>query len=90
MFGFVQLVPQLIINYKLKSVAHIPMKAMMYKSLSTVIDDFFSFIIKMPLLHRLACFRDDVVFLVLLYQVRSLSPSLPLLASRLLPARFPH
>ena len=24
MFGFVQLVPQLIINYKLKSVAHIP------------------------------------------------------------------
>ncbi|GAA5921862.1 hypothetical protein JCM3775_001864 [Rhodotorula graminis] len=68
MFGFVQLVPQLIINYKLKSVAHIPMKAMMYKSLSTVIDDFFSFIIKMPLLHRLACFRDDVVFLVLLYQ----------------------
>jgi hypothetical protein len=24
MFGFVQLVPQLIINYKLKSVAHMP------------------------------------------------------------------
>ncbi|ORX36323.1 cleft lip and palate transmembrane 1, partial [Kockovaella imperatae] len=40
MFGFVQLVPQLIINYKLKSVAHIPMKAMMYKTLSTVVDDF--------------------------------------------------
>jgi len=32
MFGFVQLVPQLIINYKLKSVAHMPMKAMMYKT----------------------------------------------------------
>ena len=28
MFGFVQLIPQLIINYKLKSVAHMPMKAM--------------------------------------------------------------
>ncbi|GAA5996710.1 uncharacterized protein JCM10292_003152 [Rhodotorula paludigena] len=69
MFGFVQLVPQLIINYKLKSVAHIPIKAMGYKVLSTVIDDFFSFIIKMPLLHRLACFRDDVVFLILLYQM---------------------
>lgn len=40
MFGFVQLVPQLIINYKLKSVAHIPMKAMVYKTLSTVVDDF--------------------------------------------------
>jgi hypothetical protein len=69
------------------------MKAMGFKVLSTVIDDFFSFIIKcvpslsmperkssethlflffshrMPLLHRLACFRDDVVFLILLYQM---------------------
>ncbi|KZV76118.1 cleft lip and palate associated transmembrane protein [Peniophora sp. CONT] len=68
MFGFAQLVPQLIINYKLKSVAHMPMKAMVYKTLSTVIDDMFAFIIKMPILHRLACFRDDVVFLVFLYQ----------------------
>ncbi|KAK8861440.1 hypothetical protein IAR55_002259 [Kwoniella newhampshirensis] len=67
-FGFVQLVPQLIINYKLKSVAHMPMKAMMYKTLSTVVDDFFAFCIRMPWLHRLACFRDDVVFLILLYQ----------------------
>ncbi|WRT65562.1 uncharacterized protein IL334_002507 [Kwoniella shivajii] len=67
-FGFVQLVPQLIINYKLKSVAHMPMKAMMYKTLSTVVDDFFAFCIRMPWLHRLACFRDDVVFLILIYQ----------------------
>ncbi|KAL1748533.1 cleft lip and palate transmembrane protein 1-domain-containing protein [Schizophyllum fasciatum] len=68
MFGFAQLVPQLIINYKLKSVAHMPMKAMVYKTLSTVVDDFFAFCIKMPILHRLACFRDDVVFLIFLYQ----------------------
>ncbi|EJD01145.1 cleft lip and palate transmembrane 1 [Fomitiporia mediterranea MF3/22] len=68
MFGFAQLVPQLIINYKLKSVAHMPMKAMAYKTLSTVIDDLFAFCIKMPILHRLACFRDDVVFLIFLYQ----------------------
>lgn len=52
MFGFVQLVPQLIINYKLKSVAHMPMKAMVYKTLSTVVDDFFAFCIRMPWLHR--------------------------------------
>jgi hypothetical protein len=65
-----------------------PMKAMIYKTLSTVVDDFFayaphsianpsndlltyaecSFCIKMPILHRLACFRDDVVFLIFLYQ----------------------
>ncbi|BGP24907.1 cleft lip and palate associated transmembrane protein [Rhodotorula toruloides] len=68
-FGFVQLVPQLIINYKLRSVAHIPMKAMGYKVLSTVIDDFFAFVIRMPLMHRIACFRDDLVFLILLYQM---------------------
>ncbi|TDL29528.1 cleft lip and palate transmembrane 1 [Rickenella mellea] len=68
MFGFAQLIPQLIINYKLKSVAHMPMKAMIYKTLSTVVDDFFAFCIKMPFLHRLACFRDDVVFLIFLYQ----------------------
>ncbi|KAK2465943.1 hypothetical protein APHAL10511_001584 [Amanita phalloides] len=68
MFGFAQLIPQLIINYKLKSVAHMPMKAMIYKTLSTVVDDLFAFCIKMPFLHRLACFRDDVVFLIFLYQ----------------------
>lgn len=43
-------------------------------------DDFFAFIIRMPLMHRLACFRDDVVFLILLYQV---CPSLSL------PSPFP-
>jgi len=68
MFGFAQLVPQLIINYKLKSVSHMPFKAMIYKTLSTVVDDFFAFCIKMPLMHRLACFRDDVVFLIFIYQ----------------------
>ena len=58
-----QLVPQLIINYKLKvrgfsrlcrviggltwvqSVAHMPMKAMIYKTLSTVVDDFFAYVL---------------------------------------------
>ncbi|TFL05805.1 cleft lip and palate transmembrane protein 1-domain-containing protein [Pterulicium gracile] len=68
MFGFAQLVPQLIINYKLKSVSHMPMKSMIYKSLSTVVDDLFAFCIKMPWLHRLSCFRDDIVFCIFLYQ----------------------
>ena len=66
--GFVFMTPQLFINYKLKSVAHLPWKTFIYKALNTVVDDFFAFIVQMPLLHRLACFRDDVVFLVLLYQ----------------------
>ncbi|KAI7828597.1 cleft lip and palate associated transmembrane protein [Gamsiella multidivaricata] len=67
-FGFIKMTPQLFINYKLKSVAHMPFRTMMYKSLNTFIDDLFSFIIKMPMLHRLACLRDDIVFFVYLYQ----------------------
>ncbi|KAL7419662.1 hypothetical protein Q5752_005576 [Cryptotrichosporon argae] len=67
-FGFVQLVPGLIMNYKLKSVAHLSFRTMVYKTLGTVVDDFFAFCIKMPWLHRLACFRDDVVFAILLWQ----------------------
>ncbi|SJL13942.1 uncharacterized protein ARMOST_17393 [Armillaria ostoyae] len=44
MFRFAQLVPQLIINYKLKSVAHMPMKSMIFKILSTVVDDLFAYV----------------------------------------------
>lgn len=68
MFGFISMTPQLFINFKLKSVAHMPWKTFMYKALNTFIDDLFAFVIKMPWLHRLACLRDDVVFFVYLYQ----------------------
>jgi hypothetical protein len=61
-------VPALYINYRLKSVAHMPARTMMYKALNTFIDDLFAFTIKMPLLHRLATLRDDVIFFVYLYQ----------------------
>lgn len=45
-----------------------PAKAMTYKFLNTFIDDLFAFTIRMPLLHRLATLRDDVIFFVYLYQ----------------------
>nr|CAG8471494.1 6829_t:CDS:10 [Entrophospora candida] len=67
-FGFIMMTPQLFINYKLKSVAHMPWKTLMYKTLGTFVDDLFAFCIKMPTLHRLACLRDDVIFFVYLYQ----------------------
>lgn len=67
-YGFGLMVPSLWINYKLKSVAHMPAKAMTYKFLNTFIDDLFAFTIKMPTLHRLATLRDDVIFFVYLYQ----------------------
>lgn len=82
-FGFVSMIPQLIVNYKLKSTAGINAKTMAFKLLSTgefddvwskgrkptltlsppstspflVVDDFFAFVIPIPFLHRLACFR---------------------------------
>lgn len=81
-FGFISMTPQLFINYKLKSVAHMPWKVLVYKTLNTFIDDLFAFTTKMPLMHRISCLRDgnlyevllffiflDLIFLVLLYQM---------------------
>ena len=67
-FGFITMTPQLFMNYKLKSVAHLPWKFMIYRALNTFIDDLFAFIIRMPTMHRVSCFRDDVVFFIYLYQ----------------------
>ncbi len=60
--------PQLFINYKLKSVAHLPWRFLIYRALNTFIDDLFAFVIRMPTLHRISCFRDDLIFFIYLYQ----------------------
>jgi len=60
--------PQLFLNYKLKSVAHLPWRVLVYKFINTFIDDLFAFIIRMPTMARISCFRDDIVFFVYLYQ----------------------
>ncbi|KAL9952468.1 hypothetical protein ACROYT_G039730 [Oculina patagonica] len=67
-FGFIMMTPQLFINYKMKSVAHLPWRMMTYKALNTFIDDLFAFVIKMPTLYRIGCFRDDIIFFIYLYQ----------------------
>jgi hypothetical protein len=66
--GFLMMTPQLYINYKLQSVEHMPWKMLTYRALNTFIDDMFAMIISMPTMHRLACFRDDVIFVIYLYQ----------------------
>lgn len=66
--GFILMTPQLFINYKLKSVAHLPWRSLVYRAVNTFIDDAFSVVIAMPLVHKISCFRDDVVFLIYLYQ----------------------
>ncbi|XP_053328642.1 putative lipid scramblase CLPTM1 [Spea bombifrons] len=67
-FGFITMTPQLFINYKLKSVAHLPWRMLTYKALNTFIDDLFAFVIKMPMMYRIGCLRDDIVFFIYLYQ----------------------
>eukprot|EP01035_Chromulina_nebulosa_P019420 gene19420-25297_t len=45
-----------------------PWKFLMYRFLNTFIDDLFAFLIKMPTMHRMSVFRDDIVFIIYLYQ----------------------
>ena len=68
-FGFILLTPQIYLNYKLQSVEHLPMKAMTYKFLNTIIDDLYAFAVKSPTLYRIFCFRDDVIFVIYIYQI---------------------
>ncbi|KDN53347.1 CLPTM1-domain-containing protein [Tilletiaria anomala UBC 951] len=67
-FSFSSMIPQLIVNHKLRSTAGMNTKTFVFKFLTTIVDDLFAFCIKMPTLHRLACFRDDAVFVIFLYQ----------------------
>ena len=39
-----------------------------FKFLNTFIDDLFAFIIKMPTMHRISVFRDDIIFIIYMYQ----------------------
>uniref|UniRef100_A0A8C3XAK2 CLPTM1 regulator of GABA type A receptor forward trafficking n=2 Tax=Passeriformes TaxID=9126 RepID=A0A8C3XAK2_9PASS len=59
-FGFITMTPQLFINYKLQSVAHLPWRMLTYKALNTFIDDLFAFVIKMPMMYRIGCLRDGM------------------------------
>jgi len=66
--GFVMMTPQLYMNYKLKSVAHLPWRVLGFRFINTFIDDLFAFIIRMPTMARISCFRDDIVFIIYLWQ----------------------
>ncbi|CAE7174657.1 CLPTM1L [Symbiodinium microadriaticum] len=70
-FGFVNMMPQIFINYKLKSVAHMPWRVLVYKFFNTFIDDIYAFVIAADQLtnkHRYMTLRDDVIFFIFLYQ----------------------
>ena len=68
-YGFVLMTPQLYVNYRLKSVAHLPWRALTYKAFTTFVDDVSAWLIgDLPLAYKIACCRDDVVFFILMYQ----------------------
>lgn len=70
-FGFINMLPQIFINYKLRSVAHMPWRVLIYKFFNTFIDDVYAFFIaheQMTAKHRYMTLRDDIVFFVFLYQ----------------------
>lgn len=68
-FGFISLCPQLYVNYRMKSVAHLPAKVFLYKIFNTFVDDVFAFMIQSPLKHKLMTLRDDIVFVGFLIQI---------------------
>ena len=45
-----------------------PWTFLTYRFINTFIDDLFAFVVKMPTMHRLSVFRDDLIFLLYLYQ----------------------
>ncbi|XP_030012993.1 cleft lip and palate transmembrane protein 1-like protein isoform X2 [Sphaeramia orbicularis] len=78
--GFLSMAPQLFINHKLKSVSHLQGTVLMYRGMNTLISDlcsFASFISSSGSFsssHQLSCFRDELLFLLYLYQRRRYAP----------------
>lgn len=68
MGGFVVMTPQVFMNWRLKSVEHLPWKALTYQAINTFIDDIFMLCIRMPEVQKYSVFRDDIIFVICLVQ----------------------
>eukprot|EP00971_Amphidinium_carterae_P022596 445789-Amphidinium_carterae.1 len=66
--GFIIMTPQVFLNYRLKSVEHLPWKVLVYQAINTFIDDVFMFCIRMPEVQKYSVFRDDIIFVICLIQ----------------------
>ncbi|XP_077431317.1 lipid scramblase CLPTM1L-like [Vanacampus margaritifer] len=79
-FGFLSMAPQLFINHKLRSVNHLQGAVLMYRGVNTLISDLcscaavFSSSEAFLSSHQLSCFRDELFFLIYLYQRRRFAP----------------
>jgi hypothetical protein len=67
-FDFLLMLPQLYVNYRLKTVAGMSRSALAYKFMNTIIDDLYTFLTDLPLMYKISCFRDDVVFVIWAFQ----------------------
>eukprot|EP01006_Ploeotia_vitrea_P028104 TRINITY_DN60846_c0_g1_i2.p1 TRINITY_DN60846_c0_g1~~TRINITY_DN60846_c0_g1_i2.p1 ORF type:complete len:249 (-),score=36.68 TRINITY_DN60846_c0_g1_i2:750-1496(-) len=68
-FSFMNMIPQVLINYKLKSVEHMSWGALCYKALASFSNDLYPFFVTdLPMIYRISCFSDDVIFLIYVYQ----------------------
>jgi len=67
-FGFVVMMPQVFLNYRLKSVEHLPWRALSYQAVNTFVDDIFTLCIRMPEVVKYSVFRDDIVFIICIFQ----------------------
>ncbi|KAJ1969434.1 Cleft lip and palate associated transmembrane protein 1 [Dimargaris xerosporica] len=68
LLGFINMTPQLFLNHRLRSVEAMSVSTFMYRAINTFVDDLFALVIPMPSLTRVSAFRDDIIFVVLLYQ----------------------
>ncbi|XP_028327143.1 cleft lip and palate transmembrane protein 1-like protein [Gouania willdenowi] len=79
-FGFLSMAPQLFINYKLKTVSHLQGTVLLYRGVNTFISDlcscalFLSSSASFSSSHQLSCFRDELLFVLYLYQRRRYAP----------------
>lgn len=64
MGGFVVMTPQVFMNWRLKSVEHLPWRALTYQAINTFIDDIFMLCIRMPEIQKYSVFRDDIIFVI--------------------------
>ncbi|XP_046887009.1 cleft lip and palate transmembrane protein 1-like protein [Hypomesus transpacificus] len=69
-FGFLSMTPQLFINYKTRSVAHMQGNVLVYRGLSTLVNDVFSSLFSGHSSLQLSCFRDELLLYIYLYQRR--------------------
>ncbi len=65
--GFLTMIPQLYINYKLKSVANLPWSTLKLNAANSLVSDI-AFVFGIPAVSPIPVFSHDTAFLIMSYQ----------------------